>query len=189
MNSTDILIEAVMENGLPVSITTWGRISENTRFAFRGSSALVVTSEESLKADFIVGNDEDYEPAYSDLESLKAVIQAMINGEFCGEDLKVVDTHGSIRLITVQIDDEPVTTNHDFSLLVSEQEFSDQLSKKGVDIDVDDIVDELPEICLTHCVELLLEKTFMSFENTVVVTFASGSKLKFGKNNDLIIVV
>ena len=108
----------------------------------------MVASEESLKADFFVSNTEDAEMAYNDLESLKAVIQAMVNGEFCGEDLRVVNADDTERFITVQIGEDPVTTSHDFELLVPEQEFIDGLSQIGVEIDNEDLEDALSELSL-----------------------------------------
>ncbi len=188
-NATDILIEAVSAKGLPESVSTWGRIGESLTFTIPGSSKAMVASEESLKADFIVDIYEDGESANTVLESLKAVIQAMINGEFCGEELRVVDAAGSERLVTVQIGDDPVTTSHDFKLLVSEQEFIDELIQIGVEIDTDDLKDELSELCLIHCHEYSGAKELMSEAGKAVAEFADGSKLEFGKSNGVIVLI
>jgi hypothetical protein len=188
-NATDVLIEAMNAKGLPECVSTWGRIGESLTFAIQGSFEPMVASEESLKADFFVSNTEDAEMAYNDLESLKAVIQAMVNGEFCGEDLRVVNADDTERFITVQIGEDPVTTSHDFELLVPEQEFIDGLSQIGVEIDNEDLEDALSELCLSHCQEDSGVKALMSDASVAVAEFSDGFKLKFGKSNGWIVVI
>lgn len=187
-NSTDLLMEAVSVKGLPDFVHSWGHVSESLTFSISGSSLAMVKSEELLKADFIVSNEDEAELAYNDLDSLKAVVLALINGNFSGEDLSVIDTKGSERLLPVQID-EPVTISHDFELLVSEKKFLGGLSQIGVDIEIQDLEYELSEICSVHCEEQSGEKHLSSKSGVAVVEFKDGTTMKFANQNGIIGII
>jgi hypothetical protein len=187
-NSTDVLIEAVTTRGLPTRVTTFGYIVEDLVHRIRGSKVPIVSSAEFLKAEFIVGDDEDAEPAYTDIDSLKAVIQAMINGRFSDEDLCVVDASGSERLVSVQIGDEPNTKSLDYDLLVSTKKFVNELAKIGVEVDPEDVEDELGDLFYEHFEEHDGRKTLGSEAGYATVEFADGTTLSFKRSDGLIVV-
>jgi hypothetical protein len=184
-NATDLIIELVATKGLPVRVSSLGRIGEGRTFTIGDSGEPVIASEEALKADFHVSNDD--EPAYTDVESLKSVIKALINGEFSDEHLSVVDPDGSERLVMVEIGDEPRTTSLNYELLVSPEELLGHLEKLGVEIGIDDLEDELPNVCMNHGEEESGEKVLTSDCGVAVVEFTDGSKISFKNDGGLIV--
>lgn len=185
-NITDLMIELVAVKGLPERVSSWGAIGENRTFTLGDSDQAVIASKEFLKADFHVSNDD--EPAYMNVESLKSVIKALINGDFSDDYLRVVDQDGSEHFVTVEIGFEPRTISLDYELLVSHEDLLEQLEEAGIEIEIDDLDDELADVCMNHCEEKSSEKILTSNCGVAVVKFTDGSEVSFRNDGGVIVL-
>ena len=179
-NMTDVLTNIVSAKGLPVSISTFGRATENWTYALEGMSYPIIGVQISLKGRLNVKNDDML--AFDDFASLMAVLQAVLNNKFYDDYLLVAERDGCIDHVPIHLGEPAEANSCEVTLIVRASDVSDTLALIGERVDVAEIEDDPMGICDDYCYVLSCEKEFSTNSGMASLMFSDGSNVNIGRN-------